>query len=271
MKKIICKLFCFFIGCLFSFCCYSGVYSTSLIPSSTVSNSNPAPTSKFVTVTTNRPAISNEQYNTLPACPQTISGCPDINGLFNGQAVTTPPASCPDSCTVTRSPAVLNGQSQTNYVGNITVTDPTCPTGYASVGTFNVQNEAVYSANPATIKPINGMTNYNNYVNAGYSCTTYGSQQTSGEYCSGQFTDGQITASASHASGNVVWIQNSYRSSCHCGGSCASCACWAAGTGPNWTYRYYYIQCTPPAGVYLTGSQVPVSLVCARVKSAWGQ
>lgn len=272
MKKIICKLFCFLIGCLFSFCCYSGAYSTSLIPSATVSNSNPTPTSKFVTVTTNRPVISDENYSTLLSpCPQPISGCPDINGLFNGQVVTTPPKSCPDSCTVTRYPEVLNGENQTNYVST-KIINPICPTGYASVGTFNVQNEATYSTSPAAIRPVKGMTNYYTYRNAGYDCSfTYGDEQLSGEYCRGAFTDGEITASVDNANGNVVKIVNSYRSSCHCSGSCLKCDCWLAGTGPRWTYRYHYVQCITPAGVYLTGNKVPVSLVCARVKSAWSQ
>ena len=217
-------------------------------------------------VTSTPPSVTNAQYSSLPACPATPSNCPDINGK-GGDAST-----CPDACTVTRNPQTLTPLPGTNRI-TVTVKEAVCPAGYSQVASYNVQNEATYQTNPPVVKPISGMSKYWSYVNAGYYCSTYGGQQESQEYCNGAYTDGQVTDSVNNAGGYVVRVLNSYRSSCYCSAfDCgATCACWVAGTNPRWTYRYYYMQCQPPAGLYLTGNTIPVSIVCVRPKTTWQQ
>ena len=210
------------------------------------------------------PQVSNARYDLLPVCPSTPTHCPDINGKGGN------PHTCPDACTVTRSPNVLTTSPGTNKV-NIHVKEAVCPPLYKQVATYNMQNEAVYNASPPPVQPINGMSTYHRYLEAGYTCSIYGNQYLSHEYCNGAFIDNQITDAVNNANGHVVQILNSYRSSCYCSafGCGATCNCNVLGVNPRWTYRYYYIQCRPPAGVYLTGHVAPVSAVCARSKSVW--
>jgi hypothetical protein len=221
---------------------------------------------KYVGTISAPPTISNERYDQLSACPATISGCADING--NGGNSGT----CPDYCTVTRTPTTV-----TAGLGPVpTSKDAICPGGYSNVGMYNMQTELIYNSSPATIYPVLGTSNYSSYINASYSCARTGSLHTSSEYChSAPYSYGQIADNVNNQTSNyVVQIGNtssgqaSYRSRCSCKGSCLTCSC-AVASDDVWVYYYSYVQCTPPAGIYSTSNMAPVSAVCARTKSTW--
>ncbi len=89
-----------------------------------------------------------------PICPVNDSRCPDVNGM-NGGVKLTPAeiaANCPEVCSVSRTGSLTTGD-----------TFPVCPSGYALIGSYNVQKEWAANAlgsglipqltnNPATFK-----------------------------------------------------------------------------------------------------------------------
>lgn len=84
--------------------------------------------------------IANENYKNLgpgggptPSCPVNSSQCPDMNGMLGGVKVaeSVVASQCPEVCMVSRS-GDLDGDTM-----------PVCPSGYAQMAAFDVQDEWV--------------------------------------------------------------------------------------------------------------------------------
>lgn len=249
--------------------CFAAPFATYATDSSSIKL--PAPSSLVVNypeVTSLPPAVKNERYDLLPACLSPPTNCPDING--KGGSLAT----CPDVCTVTRSPSTLT----TNPFAAIT--DTSCPPSYVMTGVYNMQNEGSYNPNPPVAPwPIPGMATYNNYKSLGYDCNLplmpMGGKL-SDQYCAevngGDYTVGQIIDTLNGAMGSVVKVTSTQtiNGTCYAFPFCSSIApCSVFGAYPYRQAIYGYVLCKPPGGVYLTSNLAPVSVVCTRTKTKW--
>ena len=104
-------------------------------------------------------------FASLPACPATISACPDINSSSSN------PATCPQMCTVTQNP-----EGYGIWLGG---TLAVCPAGYAAVAVYNPQIDVVYNTTTATVWPTD-IDNMHYYEALGYTCDSNQSSYTGG-------------------------------------------------------------------------------------------
>ncbi len=248
----------------------SNIDSGSVRPPGGVGSSSQAVSSQYSTVNIPSQAVLNQQYAStyIPACPANPV-CPDINGkLPAGQT-----ADCPDFCTVSRS---VNEYTVLGVTTIASTTAPACPAPYVIVDTYQVGKEIAQNSNPAPAPyPISDYTLFVGYVLSGYTCTTY----PAGTHTQCGFSFGAIVMPPWPNSWPSVLVtgylgyytaDNSNSDYCKLAPYCTYyCDHNYVATDTLYSYSYSYLKCTPPPGLFYTGSTVPTAFVCAARKAAW--
>jgi hypothetical protein len=212
-------------------------------------------------------------------------------------------AYCPNQCTVTR----YITRNASNVITNIA--DPICPAGYYLDGEYNVGPEYQYVASPAPLPPATTIpAYYQQAANAtcnpvgtaalayttscGYGTNivfnldanhtlntvqlvTIGSTTAVGQYTSFVPLNGWA-AIAPYCQLPLSTVTNN-QSAIGCSSSNNSTINCDINTGPWRGFVFtamvnlyaQFVQCTPKAGYYPTGYNIPTSYVCTRVGSHW--
>lgn len=231
--------------------------------------------------------ITNEQYDSLPVCP-TTPDCPDINGnMANGRPpASSPPATCPTSCRVTRTVDFFDPADENSIITG--TTPAVCPAGYVGVGVYKVGKEIVRTTQrEAAPYPIPDMATYNGYVKAGYDCTEWVQAGKALNQC--YFNDypkfgGEVVKIIDGYVGHYYnyegWLDGQFSK---LWGPTAPVNRYTIGSNcgtrqydPN---GYYYIlynvywayeKCYREAGMlYYTANMVPTAIVCTVAKPTW--
>lgn len=199
-----------------------------------------------------------------------------------------PGAGCNSVCTVTRT---VNGVVNALPSSVQSVTALNCPISYVALTSYNMQQEIIFQPSRPTVSNISSMSDYQNYLNTGYSC--YAVNQGYGTWqCLSAYYDyptqnpptaiGTITLIDGYVAQytQALWLnqsgqwQSGYGAPyCFTTGACnvqRPCDPHGASTWMAWTFTYARMQCDPPAqALYYSGNKAPTSLVCGYAYQNW--
>ncbi len=225
---------------------------------------------------------TQKDYTQLPACTDashpTLT-CPELQStaMFN----VAQSANCPDVCTVTRNPAVVNSFIQGDVIQNAV-----CPAGYSQIASYNVQNDIVYNP-PVALQNVQSVTQLatlqqNKYVLYSYSAWK-GSYDNPGLGTSA--CDPPVTKGGYFDVNNIIaamWIAPDRMSPGEtyriydwttdwdgCAGSCFKCASAFATHARVKKIYVDKILYQVPGGITPTGNKITASVVCGRNKQQW--
>jgi hypothetical protein len=259
---------------------------------------------------------NNTSYPPCPGDPSTPSSpsqpiCPDINGRWpanisfnpndtypSNSLYTNSQAYCPDVCRATRfaTPTVPQNFAYPVLVTNYQIA--TCPAGYAQMFANNLQPAitVITSTSPPLDFPIDSMTKYTEYVNAGYDCSA-SQYVTSYSYCTTAGTSNQSQQDyyvpypqtfnfVGNSKQTAITLINGYvgfykdmtnfnycyyavPSDCSSQVPSANGCPWPSSAYlRKYQYDAYQVKCNrQPGNYYSTTDYIPVSIICSRVKS----
>lgn len=252
--------------------------STSVFPV------NPVPLSKKTSsVDAN---VTNERYSLLQDCP-IAPVCEDENGTLPAGATKK---DCPAACTRIR--MVFGPNPNGSFSRSV---DAVCPANYVQTASFNVKDELAWMDRPQSVFPI-PIDKWRWYLQNGYTCSWHDAIQTD-TVCARSTRSIENVRDVRSEGANLSinpdkpvniggnagsWIKNNT----HSPSASSACYLWNAPMSckidvghcsgvvgeildRKYFYPYALYECRPPAGIYRTGRQVPVSIVCVHRKVKW--